>query len=65
MIFLLGLQRQKIVLPSAKPARRVLSAIPLIAATRAGFSLNWSAIAVPKRESKHGRALPKFAHSDL
>lgn len=50
VVFSSGLQRQKIVLPSAKPARRVLSAIPLLAATRAGFSHNWSAKAVPKRE---------------
>lgn len=33
MIFLAGLQRQKIVLPSAKPARRVLSAISLLQAS--------------------------------
>ena len=65
MVFLSGLQRQKVVLPSAKPARRVLSAIPLLAASRAGFSHNWAAKAVPKRESKHGRAFLELAHPDL
>lgn len=64
MVFLSGLQRQKIVLASSKPARRVLSATPLLAATRAGFS-QLVGQAIPKRESKHGRAFPELARSDL
>jgi len=56
VVFPRSLQRQEIVLPSAKPARRVPSAVPLLAATRAGCSHGWSARAVPERESERGRA---------
>lgn len=51
MVFPSDHQRQKLALPSAKYARRVLPGEPFLVLTRAVFCHNWSAEAIPREKA--------------